>query len=324
MSVVKYRNSLTDEWKDLTIIKGEKGDIGPAGPAGPEGPQGPKGDKGDKGDTGPIGPQGEQGIQGEKGEKGDGAYPSGGTGGQVVRMGANGPAWGFPLSSDIIWMTDTSYNVYPSTTRESRALVDIKNDLKRWGVHALLDRNVARGWGKYKIIKASEYDTVEDAYLASCSIDGANTRMVLLYQDRETATLKNRLIHKSENNTYIHYNMVLKQNHIYQIISPETDNMTYNSLENVKLQHLFDTIPTHCIPGFWDSESILYPGCNFIWCCDVAGTYQNQVFYIRDITDPMIVYNNFNSGLEAMTVQQAIDELANKLSSLVNGEEVAY
>lgn len=53
MSVVKYRNSLTDEWQDLAIIKGEKGD------------------KGDKGDTGPTGPQGPQGIQGEKGETGD-------------------------------------------------------------------------------------------------------------------------------------------------------------------------------------------------------------------------------------------------------------
>ena len=31
MSVIKYRNSLTDEWQDLAIIKGEKGDIGPAG-----------------------------------------------------------------------------------------------------------------------------------------------------------------------------------------------------------------------------------------------------------------------------------------------------
>ena len=43
MSVIKYRNSLTDEWQDLAIIKGEKGDIGPAGPVGPEGPQGEPG-----------------------------------------------------------------------------------------------------------------------------------------------------------------------------------------------------------------------------------------------------------------------------------------
>ena len=234
MSVVKYRNSLTDEWQDLAIIKGEKGDIGPQGPIGPEGPQGPKGDKGAKGDTGPTGPQGEQGIQGEKGEKGDGSLPLGGSSGQVIRHDGTEGQWSFPLSNDVIWMTDIQNNVYPTTIRESRALVDIKNDLKRWGTHALLDREVARGWGKCKIIKASEYDTVEDAYLASCSIDGANVRMVLLYQDRETATLKNRLLHKSESNTYIHYNMVLKQNHIYQIINPDKSNMTYNLLNWVK------------------------------------------------------------------------------------------
>ena len=34
MSVIKYRNSLTEEWQDLIAIKGEKGDTGPQGPAG--------------------------------------------------------------------------------------------------------------------------------------------------------------------------------------------------------------------------------------------------------------------------------------------------
>lgn len=291
--------------------------MGPAGPVGPEGPQGPKGDKGD------MGPEGPQGIQGEKGEKGDGNFPSGGSSGQVIRHNGTEGQWGFPLSSDVIWATGIQNSVYPANTRESRALVDIKNDLKQWGTHALLDRNVAKGWNNCKIIKASEYDTVEDAYSASCNIDGANVKMVLLYQDRETATLRSRLIHKSENETFIHYNIVLKQNHIYQIISPDTSS-TYRILEWVKTQHLFDTIPNHCIQKGWDSETSLYPGCNFIWCCRVANDYSNGIYYIRDITDPMIVYNNFNSGLEAFTIQEAIDELANKFSSLVDGEEVAY
>lgn len=110
MSVLKFRDPATNEWKEITTImgpvgpqgpKGEKGDTGPQGPQGIQGVQGeqglqgpqgiqgdpftysdftesqleslrgPQGIKGDKGDTGPQGPQGEIGPQGPQGEKGD-------------------------------------------------------------------------------------------------------------------------------------------------------------------------------------------------------------------------------------------------------------
>ena len=82
-------------------------------------------------------------------------------------------------------------------------------------------------------------------------------------------------------------------------------------------------IPHWYMPTSWDSTSYLQPGCPFILCHNTQSGDKNM-FYVRDITDPMIVYNNFNSGLEAFTVQEAIDELAEKFSSLVDGEEVAY
>lgn len=56
MSVLKFKDQLTGEWKYIHTIRGEKGD---------------KGDKGDAGGTGPQGPQGPQGLRGEKGEPGE-------------------------------------------------------------------------------------------------------------------------------------------------------------------------------------------------------------------------------------------------------------
>ena len=67
MSVIKYRNNLTDKWQDLTIIKGEKGDIGPVGPQGPQGATGLKGDTGPRGEAGPQGPAGPEGRTPTKG-----------------------------------------------------------------------------------------------------------------------------------------------------------------------------------------------------------------------------------------------------------------
>ena len=103
MSVLKFRDPTTNEWKEIIAIQGPQGQEGPQGPQGQEGPQGPqgipgetgpqgpkgqdgtmsfedltpeqkatlKGDpgpegpKGDKGDTGATGPQGEQGPKGD-------------------------------------------------------------------------------------------------------------------------------------------------------------------------------------------------------------------------------------------------------------------
>lgn len=105
MSVLRFRDPATNEWKEITTImgpagpqgpKGEDGSFtfeeltdaqkeqlrgpqgiqGPAGPAGQDGAQGPKGDPGEQGPEGlqgPIGetgPEGPQGIQGEVGPQG--------------------------------------------------------------------------------------------------------------------------------------------------------------------------------------------------------------------------------------------------------------
>ena len=325
MSVIKYRNSLTDEWQDLAILKGEKGDTGPMGPQGPQGIQGETGPKGDTGPQGETGPQGPQGIQGEKGEPGESSLPSGGKSGQVIRMGASEPSWSFPLSSDVIWYPNSPQNNYSPNAKISDTLLDIKNELRLWSNNALLDRYVGIAWTRYNIIKASEYATAEEAYQASLSIDGANTKMILLYWDIETTTLKEKLLYTAENETYTYYDMVLEQNHIYQLLCPMGDNFTVSKFQYNKIKQLFDTIPYHCIPQFWSSQNILFPGGNFIWCVEARGNESNRrLYYIRDITDPMIIYNNLNSNLTATTIQSAIDELASKINSLVDGEEVAY
>lgn len=99
MSVLKFKDPTTNEWKEIITIQGPpgekgadgtmtfedlteeqreqlrgpqgiqgpQGDIGPVGPEGPQGPKGDKGDQGEQGLQGPIGetgPEGPQGIQG--------------------------------------------------------------------------------------------------------------------------------------------------------------------------------------------------------------------------------------------------------------------
>lgn len=130
MSVLRFRDPETNEWKEITTImgpagpqgpkgedggivfeeltaeqkeelrgpqgiQGPQGETGPAGPIGPQGPQGIQGEVGPQGETGPVGPQGEQGIQGEKGETGDvgPAGPQGETGpqGEQGIQGIQGP-----------------------------------------------------------------------------------------------------------------------------------------------------------------------------------------------------------------------------------------
>lgn len=94
MSVLKFKDPTTNEWKEIIAIQGPQGQEGPQGPQGiqgPVGPQGPKGQDGTmsfedltpeqkatlKGDPGPVGPQGPKGEtgdvgpQGEQGPKGD-------------------------------------------------------------------------------------------------------------------------------------------------------------------------------------------------------------------------------------------------------------
>lgn len=58
MSVLKFRDPTTNEWKEITTIVGP---AGPQGPAGKDGSQGPKGDIGERGPVGLQGPQGEDG-----------------------------------------------------------------------------------------------------------------------------------------------------------------------------------------------------------------------------------------------------------------------
>ena len=305
MSVVKYRNSLTDEWQDLAIIKGEKGDIGPQGPIGPEGPQGPKGDKGD---IGPVGPQGPQGIQGEKGETGDGAYPPGGTNGQVMRIKQDEPTWGFPLASDIQW------DVYNKLHTEVPDINDIQFLIRQITLNQQVE--YAYATGKYTIIKASEYTDASTAFNSLYSIGG--NRMALLYWDIDDTTLKNRLRtypYGGNISSFRYADITLQKNHIYQFVMSAGDYFAtkimeyYEGTDRQKYRMLFEAIPYPKIPYGVNSKGFLEPGGPFILTDNV------QISYIRDITDPMIVYNNFNSGLEAFTVQEAIDELAGQVGS---------
>ena len=317
MSVVKYRNSLTDEWQDLAIIKGEKGDIGPQGPIGPEGPQGPKGEKGDKGDTGPAGPQGEQGIQGEKGEKGDGAYPEGGTRNQWLKYDGTAPIWSTLYSNNVSWMNTTG--------GLNQNLIGIDEDFKFISEQMLLDREVAHcyGTGRYAVIRASEREE-EDMALADVvfsKLYSVQTSMIILFWDRETIDIPNRLVsfRASGLGNLIFYNMTLEKNHIYQFIAIDSTNedIMANSVNNYKYYRIMKAMP-HCkMPDMWRSIDYLQPGCPFILCHNTqgSGTGNKDIFYVRDITDPMIVYNNLNSGLEAFTVQEAIDKLAEQVGS---------
>lgn len=78
MSVLKFRDPVTNEWKEITTIQGPPGEKGADGiitfeeltPEQKEELRGPQGIQGEKGDIGPQGPQGVQGIQGEKGDPG--------------------------------------------------------------------------------------------------------------------------------------------------------------------------------------------------------------------------------------------------------------
>ena len=58
MSVLRFKDPATNEWKEITTIMGPAGPQGPQGEAGPQGPIGPQGPQGPKGDQGPEGPAG--------------------------------------------------------------------------------------------------------------------------------------------------------------------------------------------------------------------------------------------------------------------------
>lgn len=73
MSVLRFKDPVTNEWKEITTImgpagsQGPQGEVGPQGPIGPQGIQGEPGPQGPKGDQGPEGPQGIQGPEGPAG-----------------------------------------------------------------------------------------------------------------------------------------------------------------------------------------------------------------------------------------------------------------
>ena len=311
MSVVKYRNSLTDEWQDLSIIKGEKGDVGPMGPAGPEGPVGPQGPKGDTGPQGPEGPQGPQGLQGEKGDKGDGAYPEGATLNQWLRYDGSKPVWSTLYSNNVSWMN--------AVGGLNQNLIGIDEDLKFINNQILVNKYVedAYGTGRYVVIKATERDEEDNALITAIlsELRGYSTTMVILFWDRETNNINNRLVSFGSSMGQLYtYSMTLEKNHIYQFISitQKNESQISNLVNNYKYWRIMSAIPHCSLPYMWDSTSYLQPGGPFILCHNEqnAGTGDDNIFYVRDITDPMIIYNNANSGLEALTVQQAIDKLA--------------
>ena len=74
MSVLRFKDPATNEWKEITTI------MGPAGPQGEAGPKGDKGDTGERGPEGIQGPIGETGPEGPQGPVGaDGYTPIKGT-----------------------------------------------------------------------------------------------------------------------------------------------------------------------------------------------------------------------------------------------------
>ena len=64
MSVLRFKDPATNEWKEITTIMGPAGPQGPKGEVGPQGPIGPQGPQGIQGEQGPAGPQGIQGPAG--------------------------------------------------------------------------------------------------------------------------------------------------------------------------------------------------------------------------------------------------------------------
>lgn len=62
MSVLKFKDPTTNEWKEIITIAGP---AGPEGPTGKDGAQGPQGPKGDRGEVGPAGKDGEPGADGK-------------------------------------------------------------------------------------------------------------------------------------------------------------------------------------------------------------------------------------------------------------------
>lgn len=67
MSVLRFKDPATNEWKEITTIMGPAGPQGPQGEAGPQGPIGPQGPQGIQGEQGPQGPKGDQGPEGPAG-----------------------------------------------------------------------------------------------------------------------------------------------------------------------------------------------------------------------------------------------------------------
>ena len=67
MSVLRFKDPATNEWKEITTIMGPAGPQGSQGEAGPQGPIGPQGPQGIQGEQGPQGPKGDQGPQGPAG-----------------------------------------------------------------------------------------------------------------------------------------------------------------------------------------------------------------------------------------------------------------
>ena len=67
MSVLRFKDPATNEWKEITTIMGPAGPQGPKGEVGPQGPIGPQGPQGIQGEQGPQGPKGDQGPEGPTG-----------------------------------------------------------------------------------------------------------------------------------------------------------------------------------------------------------------------------------------------------------------
>jgi hypothetical protein len=190
----------------------------------------------------------------------------------------------------------------------------------------LLDRQVAYryGSGRYEVIKASEREEENVALVdvVFSKLASYLTGMVILFWDRETVNIPNRLVSfdaGSLGKPFL-YPITLEKNHIYQFIAIDYKNedVLTNSVNNYKYYRIMNAIPHWHIPSMWSSTTYLQPGCPFILCHNTqdSGTGDKNIFYVRDITDPMIVYNNFNSGLEAFTVQEAIDNLAGQINNM--------
>lgn len=301
------------------------------GAQGKPGPAGAKGDKGDPGDTGPAGPAGKDGEKGETGDSGvyigqteptdpdvnvwidpngqPSAVPASSvsfddstaqTGASNVQdaidyLVENGSGGGGGTAADISF--DNSGTGLAATNVQS-ALVEIENDqVGSEEVQDMIDENL------------TSYNRVNNPYYSLSIIRSTiNSRLNDSYSVSSQTALTNALTEGKGN---------INSNNVISFSLPSTqfgDKKIYlwNS-ESHTVSQTYNTLTINSGDRFikFSSDSYIY-------------LTRRQFSADRNRIFSDSYYANTNSGLTAATVWDAIDELATKFNSLVDGNEVSY